>query len=345
MRRSRLFLAAILGALVGGCEQGMFCMQCGETKSCKQCPPPKPKKIDWTGLSDELQKVEWDGDVTINVEAGQLVLKPGEDAWKVEIANWDGLTGQLQEILKVNAAQTSHYALLQQLHAMLAERQPPATYNYWIWGPPASSIPPPAKLCPSPEQKELRIFAFFPQEARLADWRKNGYENAKCEPESPSPVCPEFGLFKDPAEGLIRALANCPGEQPSLRVRGFASSSGIKTYNDEDIVELTRKFEGRHVTESCEKAEADLDGTTLPKESKNTKMFNLLVAELRARKMADILRKAAKDDLDRDVFNPVVWCSHKDMALERKVKDFDDRGYKSLEGVLNRRVEIRVVAP
>ena len=343
MRRSRLFLAAILGALVGGCEDGMFCTQCGETKSCKQCPPPKPKKIDWTGLSDELQKVEWDGDVTINVEAGQLVLKPGEDAWKVKIDNWDGLTGQLQEVLKVNAAQTHHYALLQQLHAMLTERQPPATYNYWIWGPPASSIPPPVKLCPRPEDQELRIFAFFPQEARLADWRKNGYENAKCEPESPSPVCPEFGLFEDPVEGLIRALANCPGEQPSLRVRGFASSSGIETLTDN---ELQEEFDKRHVTESCEKTEADLDGITLPKESEDTTMFNLLVAELRARKVADILKKAAKDEKVTIKADPVVWCSHKDMASERKVKDFDDGGgYKSLEGVLNRRVEIRVVAP
>lgn len=75
-------------------------------------------------------------------------------------------------------------------------------------------------------------------------------------------------------------------------------------------------------------------------------MFNLLVAELRARKVADILKKAAKDEKVTIKADPVVWCSHKDMASERKVKDFDDGGgYKSLEGVLNRRVEIRVVAP
>ena len=339
MRRSSLFLVAILSALVAGCEQGMFCTRCGEAEPCEPCRPPKlckscrppkpPAKIDWTGLSDELQKLKLGGDVTINAEGGQFVLKPGEDAWKVEITNWDALTGKLQEIL-------------------LAEPQPAATHNYWIWGPPASSIPPPVKLCPSPEEQELRIFVFFPHEAQLSVWASNGYEK-NCTSESPSPVCPEFTLFEAPIEGFIRALANCPGEQPSLQVLGFASSSSIENANERDIGKLEDYFSldnnGRK-TKSCKRARENLDRTNVRDVSKETEIFNLLVAELRASNVADMLMQAAEDEKVKIDVHPVVWCSYEDMALERKVEDFDRiKGYDSLKGVLNRRVEIRVVAP
>ena len=336
MQWLRLFLAVSLGALLGGCEPGTFCSKCMKAESCKQCPAPKPPvKVDWTGLSEELKKVEFGGDVTINVEAAEFDLKPGEEVWKVEIGNWGELTGQLQGIVTANTAQAEYYALVQQLNAMLADRQPPATYNYWIWGSPASEIPP-VDLCPI----ALPVFLFFPQEANFEAW-KNG-EYADCSPESDcwtnpeekcddtaAPICPNRALYGDYVEKFVASLANCESGVKTLRVRGFASSSKVREPVS-DPEKLQTAFEIRTVPSSCERPEHT-----------DPQKFNLLMAEARARNVANLLRSAVGHTGDITV-ETEVWCRYKDMETARKVIDNEDGPYDSFKGMLNRRAEIVV---
>ena len=352
MRWSRLFLVASF-ALVVGCE-GAFCAQCRPAEPPEPQPPPQPEpvKVDWTGLSDELKRVEFDVDVTITVDAGDLVLKPGEDAWKVRITNWDGLTGELRQVLKANAAQAEHYALVHRLNAMLAKRQPPATYHYWIWGPPPAAGTPPVELCPV----TLPVFVFFPHEADFKAWKeawKDGADGgcapkldcsqeseAKCA-ELAMAVCPNRDFYGEYAKGFLTALANCEGAGKTLQVRGFASSSGLreKRRNPTELDQLKEAFRNRRVPESC-------DSVTAPATEgrRASDMFNLLVAEYRANNVAEMLVGMAKKVGVSINVESVGWCSHEEMVAARKVKDVDDdKGYDGFKGMLNRRVEIQVV--
>lgn len=338
MQWLRLFLVASLGALVGGCEPGTFCSKCMKAESCKQCPPPKPPvKVDWTGLSEELKKVEFGGDVTINVEAAEFDLKPGEDAWKVEIANWGELTGQLQGIVTVNTAQAEHYVLVQQLNAMLADRQPPATYNYWIWSPLASEKLgiPTVDMCPI----TLPVFVFFPQEANFEAWRDGKYEDCQREPDCgtvsdeecddiAAPVCPNRTLYEGYVERFVASLANCENGVKTIRVRGFASSSTVQEPVDDPEGRLREAFRDRSVPSSCGGSPEHAD----------QQKFNLLVAETRARNVANLLRSA---DGDINV-EAEVWCSFTEMKDAREVKDQKGDEYDTFKGMLNRRAEIIV---
>lgn len=344
MQWSRLLLAVGFGALLVACEPGTFCPQCQPSERCKRCPAPKPEptKIDWTGLAEELKKVEFGGDVTINVEAAEFILKPGEDAWKVRIANWNELADELRKIENANAAQAKHYALVYQLHAMLAEREPPATYNYWIWGPPpvAGTAPhPPLQLCPS----TLPVFLFFPREAEFSSWRSGDYD---CPTKSggSNPICPNARLYDGYVDRFVRSLENCTDEVTTLRVHGFASSSGLGAIAEDDMQHLKEVFSSRFSKPpgQCDGWVPDLDAdqcvTSLPNEQ--SQMFNLLVANSRARNVKEMLSKAAGDRVDVEVH---VWCSYCDMVKARKVNDMVGGKYDRLEGMWNRRAEIRLV--
>lgn len=344
MQWFRLFLALSLGALMGGCEPGTFCSKCMKAESCKQCPPLKPPvKVDWTGLSEELKKAEFGGDVTINVEAAEFDLKPGEEAWKVEIGNWGELTGQLQGIVTANTAQAEHYALVQQLNAMLADRQPPATYNYWIWSSPTSenSGIPPVDLCPI----ALPVFVFFPQEANFEAWRDGKYRDCQRDPDCgtvseeecddiAAPVCPNRTLYEGYVERFVASLANCESGVKTIRVRGFASSSEIQEPVDDPKRRLRDAFESRNLPSSCAE----------PREHPDPQKFNLLMAEARARNVANLLRSAVEDAWDINV-EAEIWCSFYEMDDLRQVEDREGGEYKTFKGMLNRRAEIRIIAP
>ena len=299
-------------------------------------------KVDWTGLSEELKKVEFGGDVTINVEAAEFDLKPGEDAWKVEIANWGELTGQLQGIVTANAVQAEYYALVQQLNAMLADRQPPATYNYWIWSPLASpeNGVPPVKLCPI----ALPVFVFFPKEADFDAWINGDY--ADCSPDSDcstnagkrcqdkiAPVCPNPALYHEYVAGFLNSLANCESAPKTLRVRGFASSSGLAEGREAKGLQGPFKAFKDRAEKSCGEIELDNLG--------KSEKFNLLMAETRARNVADLLERKVPNGLKVTV-ETEVWCSYGDMENARKVIDNEDGPYDGFKGMLNRRAEIVV---
>ncbi len=290
--------------------------------------------------------MDFDVDVTVVVEPGEVVLKPGKDAWKVKIANWDGLTGELQQIVTANATQAEHYALVHWLNTMLAGRQPPATYNYWIWRPQENGSPP-VKLCPV----ALPVFVFFPPEAEFKAWIRGDYGDCqakadcsaetdledKCQ-DSAAAVCPNRALYDEYViEGFLTSLANCESAVKTLRVRGFASSSGLRERRDEDdLRRLDKAFTERDLS-ACEGV-ADSEPRNAPSHSQK---FNLLMAEARARNVANVLSSVAGNRVAVNV-EPVVWCSYADMESARKVIDNEDGPYDGFKGMLNRRAEIVV---
>lgn len=321
---STLFVMALIVFLVG-CGKGTFCRQCAE--------PKKPAvKIDWAGLSDELQKVDFGGDVTIRVENADIVLELGDNAWKVEVTNWSELAEQLRKIGNVNAAEVEHFALLHRLHAMLADRQAPKTYNFWLWGD-----HPFANQCP----RELPTFVFFPHEAQLDAWMRRDYDKpCPSTHQKSTPVCASLSLYEDYVRRFRNALQNCPSDVTTLRVRGFASSSVIRATTDKEKGELRKKFDGLAEPHGrCERVSGPKDG---PPELNDDdgEIFNLLVAEHRARNVKKMLEAA---DLGSISVEKAVWCSYGDMVEARRVVDRKDGEYDGVEGMLNRRVEIRVL--
>ena len=289
-------------------------------------------KIDWTGLSDELQKVDFGGDVTIRVENADIVLELGDNAWKIEVTNWEELADQLRKIGNENAAQVEHFALLHRLHAMLADRQSPKTYNFWLWGD-----SPFAEQCP----RELPIFVFFPHEAQLDAWAEGVYdEPCAATHKKSTPVCASLSLYEGYIRRFRNALQNCPSDVTTLRVRGFASSSVIRATTDEEKEELRKVFDGLTEPRSgCERASGPEDGPPEPNDD-DGEIFNLLVADHRASNVKEILEAA---DLGSIGVERAVWCSYGDMDEARRVVDVEDGEYDGVEGMLNRRVEIRVL--
>lgn len=320
--RSAALLVAGLGALFAGCEPGSFCGQCHE-------PPAKPAtKIDWNGLSEELAHLDLGKDVTIKIENAEVVLELGDNAWKVQVTNWDELAAKLREIEKVNAAEAKHFALVHRVYAMLAEREAPNVYHFWLWGDP------PSDMCPSGR----RALVFFPHEAQVGAWVKGDYDpQCAATSQSSTPVCPNYDLYEEYIGQLFDSLKNC-ADEVTLRVRGFASSSDLGAPTEREKERLWGEFT---IRSPCN-GEAIPDECRTPPETDDgySRIFNVLVAEERARNIKEILSAGLGDRLR--VVTP-SWVSYEDMEKARSVVDEVDGVYDGFEGMLNRRVEIEVV--
>lgn len=332
MHWSAVSLVASLGVLIAGCGKGVFCSKCEATPA----PEPPPTEIAWTGLAEELNKVDFADDLTVHVDSVKVVVEPGEDAWNIRVANWQDLVSKLGEREKRHAKQAEHYALMYRLHTMLAERQPPVTRNYWIWSP-----TPPLGQCPV----DLPVFVFFPEEAQFDDWRKGHYHSCPpqsgcpeeserwCEEKS-APVCPNRDFYDDYVDRYLGYLEKCEGGRKTLRVRGFASSSGISP-SQKGLQELQRAFERRSVPSSCGEIAS-------PAVADPSEMFNLLVSDRRAHNVLEMLTAVAQDRGVSIGGEVATWCSYGDMAKER-VDDGKWGPYDSSTGMFNRRAKITVV--
>ena len=330
MQWSALSLVAILGVLTAGCAEGVFCGKCGP-------PKPPPTEIVWDGLAEELEEVNF-GNVTVNVKSATVAVEPGEDGWKVQVTNWQELVAELRKTEAWRAKQVEHYALMHRLHAMLAQQKPPVTQNFWLLG--SSGSTPVLAQCPA----DLSVFVVFSREAQFEDWKDNYYDGCPpttCPEESDlscdeiaAPVCPNRAMYKDQIRSYLANVAKCEGSQRTLRVRGFASSSGISRKLDAaERQKMQDEFKERAA--SCDEAAVD------PLRA-DTQMFNLLVSNIRAHNVAEWLRTVGEDHGITIEQEP--WCSYEKMKSEPpRVMDNKGGAYDSLAGMWNRRAQIRVV--
>ena len=330
MQWSALSLVAILGVSTAGCGEGVFCGKCGP-------PKPPPTEIVWDGLAEELKEVDFDIDMTVNVESATVAVDPGEDGLKIQVTNWQKLVSELRKTETWRAKQVEHYALMHRLHAMLARQKPPVTQNYWLLGS-SGSTPVPAQ-CPA----DLSVFVVFSREAQFEDWKKGNYYDGcppvKC-PEEPdrsceeivAPVCPNRTMYEEQIGSYLANLEKCESGQRTLRVRGFASSSGISRKLDAgEFQKMQGDFER---LAACDKVAID------PLRA-DTQMFNLLVSSIRAHNVAELLRTMGGD---RGItIEEEPWCSYEKMRSEPP-RILDNRGgaYDSVAGMWNRRAQIRV---
>lgn len=330
MQWSALSLVAILGVLTAGCGKGVFCGKCGP-------PKPPPTEIVWDGLAEELEEVNF-GNVTVNVKSATVAVEPGEDGWKIQVTNWQELVAELRKTEAWRAKQVEHYALMHRLHTMLAEQKPPVTQNFWLLGSTGST--PVLGQCPA----DLSVFVVFSREAQFEDWSANYYNGCppvKCPEESDrsceeigAPVCPNRAMYEEQIGSYLANLGKCEGGQRTLRVRGFASSSGISRKLD---AEEFQRMQG-----DFGKLGASCDNVAIDPLQADTQMFNLLVSSIRAHNVAELLRAMGED---RGItIEEEPWCSYERMKSEPP-RIIDNKGgtYDSLAGMWNRRAEIRVV--
>lgn len=71
----------------------------------------------------------------------------------------------------------------------------------------------------------------------------------------------------------------------------------------------------------------------------------LIVANLRAKHTADMVREFINEcgAKGRIEIEPHRWCSYSEMVTQRHVKDGGPEGYDTSRGLMNRRVEPRVL--
>ena len=121
-----------------------------------------------------------------------------------------------------------------------------------------------------------------------------------------------------------------------LHMVGFASSTTLNESWKGREDELNQRYHN-HVEAEAERCQ----GKRVEDEPDHSNMFNLLIANERAVNAAATLQEiAAKMSKDAFTIKAIPWCSHAAMVKERA---FDD-GRDPIKGLMNRRVEVRLVA-
>ena len=186
-------------------------------------------------------------------------------------------------------------------------------------------------------------YVVFPKEAKFKAWNDGLYESCNGDHASAA-VCPEYGFYKKAMAPFLTGLAQCgtKGKEVKLRTVGFASSSGVHNLSPEEAAKLNDRHVKhiRAISQSCQ-GEWKPDGS---KSLRDSDKLNLIIANMRAARTGEMLRAFATElGLDAFDIKDKPWCSHDSMADERKHDDGGGSDYDSGKGLMNRRVEVRLV--
>jgi len=179
-------------------------------------------------------------------------------------------------------------------------------------------------------------------------------------------VCPDKAFYKNMFVPFLRELARCGNadNQVVLQTVGFASSSEPKILKPEVREALRKKLQEMDlncVREDGEKSCCRLKGSCgaggtacnlddTESDSLLPRAFNLHMAELRARNVKNMLKEIIeKEELGQVIKGTTEpWCSYQEMCKQRGFTDTAGCGkesrYDTELGLMNRRVEVRVVA-
>ena len=331
-RRPRLRPAAfaVVGVLLVGCDGIKFCGRCERPE-----PPPKTIKfeVNWAELGEALKNIPIAGDrKTIKVEPVNMTLTlKGLEGTKTvaAVANWEEL---IAAVLAAGGQQPC--PVCPECPKCTAQSESGGIHHSINLSTFEFRFAPPWF---NADQRSLfTSYVVFPAEARLEEWLRDPDES--CESASPSAaVCPDRGFHQEVTGPFLDALAQCATEDKkvTLRTVGFASSSGVsysKTVRDA----LEREY-GQHI----EEIKDHCDGGPRADNPNVSDMFNLLVANRRARNAAEMLRGLTSNEKFDIEHKP--WCSHGAMVEQRHHKDRSKGKYDDARGLMNRRAEVRLV--
>lgn len=186
-------------------------------------------------------------------------------------------------------------------------------------------------------------YVVFSKEAKFEAWNEDHYESCNGDDASAA-VCPEHGFYKQAMTPFLTGLAQCAtkGKKVKLRMVGFASSSGVHNLSPKNATKLNDRHAKhiRAISKSCQGEPEPDDSRSL----RDSDKLNLIIANMRAARTGEMLRTLATElGLDAFDIKDKPWCSHDSMADEQKHDDGGRGGYDSGKGLMNRRVEVRLV--
>lgn len=181
-------------------------------------------------------------------------------------------------------------------------------------------------------------------------------------------VCPDKAFYKDMFVPFLRELARCGNADNKvvLQTVGFASSSEPENLTQKKRKALRCKLRQQKMVLNCVRedgkksccrlkggcgaggAACKLDDTE--SDSLLPRAFNLHMAELRARNVKNMLDEMIGGEQLGDFIEVTTepWCSYQEMCKQRGFTDTAGCGkegrYDTELGLMNRRVEVRVVA-
>ena len=185
-------------------------------------------------------------------------------------------------------------------------------------------------------------YVVFPKEANFQEWIDNPNPNCRGENASAA-VCPDRAFHEEVTGPFLKALARCAilEKKVTLRTVGFASSSGIDVSETATPPKLSDLYLD-HVSTIADVCFAGKNVSDVSADENDpSRQFNLLVANQRARNVAEMLRSFTSNE--KFDIEATPWCSHADMAAQRSHNDRSNDKYNSAKGLMNRRAEVRLV--
>lgn len=181
----------------------------------------------------------------------------------------------------------------------------------------------------------------FPNEAKVESWAEGSYEFSDGQENSQNAVRPDRDFYYHTLKSFLGSLAKCGDAEHPVRLQavGFASTSGLTPENTPEGVE-------EKLAEERERLRSSTSCSCCPSAGQNdSDTFNLIVANLRARHTAAMVMELAKKlGVEGSIqIEPRQWCRHSEMVAQRQVRDGGPENYDTRRGLLNRRVELRVM--
>ena len=187
----------------------------------------------------------------------------------------------------------------------------------------------------------------FPNEAKAELWADGRYERSNAQGDDGSAVHPDKRLHKTTLKPFLKGLDKCGDAENPVRLQavGFASTSGLTSGKTPTEVKekLDEERRRRRSSAACSCCESSKEN--------DSDLFNLVVSNLRAKHTATMVKEFAKQlgaegsiEEGSIEIEPHQWCRHSEMVAQRQVQDGGPNNYDTYRGMLNRRVEVRVLA-
>ena len=179
----------------------------------------------------------------------------------------------------------------------------------------------------------------FPKEAKVGSWVKGSYECPYAKVDGPTAVHPSRVFHSETLKPFLDGLALCGDESRPVRLQavGFASTSGLTPSTVAQGVKEKLAEKRDRLAASC--------SCCSPAEESDSDAFNLIIANLRAKHTADMVGELINENGAKGqiVIEPHQWCRHSEMVAQRHVEDGGPENYDTNRGLMNRRVELRVL--